>query len=469
MKKSLLTLACALACVASALSLTGHAHAQSLKFLTQFNGANGAAAGSLIQGPDGNFYGAAAGGSYAPSEIFRMTPAGEITPIYGFCLTDCADGGDPAAPVLGSDGNLYGVTAYGGNATTQAGTFYRMTLDGAITTLHQFCPAWPCMDGAAPTGIVQASDGNFYGTTVAGGAHEQGTLFRISPTGELKVVHAFCSSASCADGGGPTFPPIQGTDGNFYGATYSGGSEGGGVVYQMTPSGTFTVLHDFCGQNDHGCETGSDPNTVVQDANGNLFGTTVYALSCIFEITPANQFIVLRNFEEPEGGDSSGLTLASDGNIYGVTNGPGDTQVTGTIFSMTPGGDYKTLHVFLSGKAGYDVSSPLLQATDGSFYGTTSYGPGANLYGTVYRLSNGLGPFVTTVPVAGKAGKHILILGNGLTGTTSVTFDGVPASFTVRSDTYIQATVPAGAATGIVSVVTPSGTLNSNPQFVVTK
>ncbi len=118
----------------------------------------------------------------------------------------------------------------------------------------------------------------------------------------------------------------------------------------------------------------------------------------------------------------------------------------------------------------------MIQATDGNFYGTDAFGgiPASYLtpdagYGAAFQLTNGLGPLVETVPVAGPVGKTVLILGNGLTGSTSVTFNGTEAAFTVESDTYIKATVPTGATTGVVSVVTPSGTLNSYPQFAVTR
>jgi hypothetical protein len=124
---------------------------------------------------------------------------------------------------------------------------------------------------------------------------------------------------------------------------------------------------------------------------------------------------------------------------------------------------YTTLHTF--GAQGAYGPGGLSQTPNGNFYGPAEYGED----GTIFSLSNGLSPLVETVPVAGKPGQSVIILGNGLTGSTSVTFNGVAAEFTVESDTYIKAIVPPGATTGIVSVDTPSGTLNSNPQFVVTK
>ena len=185
----------------------------------------------------------------------------------------------------------------------------------------------------------------------------------------------------------------------------------------------------------------------------------------LFELTSKQQFINLHNFEKTDGAHpSGGLTLASDGNLYGATveGGPADA---GTIFEITTAGTFRTLYTFAHPYA-FNPGA-LFQGTDGSFYGTTPGGNGDGPLGTVFEFSNGLAQSVQTAPKAGAVGKSVLILGNGLTGTSSVTFNGVEAAFTVQSDTYIKATVPTGASTGVVSVVTPSGTLKSNPQFVV--
>jgi uncharacterized repeat protein (TIGR03803 family) len=159
--------------------------------------------------------------------------------------------------------------------------------------------------------------------------------------------------------------------------------------------------------------------------------------------------------------------LANDGNFYGITAEGGPANA-GTIFEITAAGTFRTLYTFAP-PYGDEPAGPLLQGTNGNLYGTTPSNPGYDPLGTVFELSNGLGQSVRTAPGAGEVGKTVLILGNGLTGSTSVTFHGVEAPFTVESDTYIKATVPTGATTGTVSVVTLSGTLNSNPQFVVTK
>jgi uncharacterized repeat protein (TIGR03803 family) len=475
---SLLTLA--LTCAAITFGLAVCAQAQTLTYLAAFNGTNGAGPyASMVQATDGNFYGAAGlATSKGGSEIFRVTPTGEISTVYSFCsLPNCADGQGPLTPILGSDGNLYGVTS---------STVFKLTLDGKLTTLHTFhCLGSSCPEGALPMGIVEASDGNFYGTTNEGGTgapFPDGTLFRISPSGQFKVLYSFCSQTNCTDGGSPLAPPIQGRDGNFYGTGFDGGTSGGGVLYQLTPAGAYKVLENFCydGLN---CHNNGWPTRLVQDAKGNFFGTTAWAGSynsgSVFEFTPTKRLILLHNFVYSGQEDAAtGATLANDGNLYGVAanNNWDDQNGYGSIFEVTPAGGFTPFDSFynLNGAnaATYLQNGPLLQGTDGNFYGATAFGQNSNSgegYGTIFRFSNGLSPLVKTVPVAGKVGKRILILGNGLTGTTSVTFNGVAGEFTVESDTFIRATVPSGATTGPVSVVTPSGTLNSNPQFVVTR
>jgi len=461
----------ALACAAFTLSLAVRAQAQSLNYVAAFDGTNGEEPSNVMQATDGNLYGVTAGGSLGPAEqgnVFRITPSGELTTVYNFCSRPhCLDGASPlTAPILGSDGNLYGVTSAGGSDLNNAGgwgTVYKLTLDGQLTTLYTFCTVSPCLDGQDPVGIIQAADGNFYGATFSAGQFNAGTLFKMTPAGEFSVVHNFCTLADCADGQWPGFAPIQGSDGNLYGTTGYGGKADAGILYDLTPSGSFNVVHTFlCYLTT--CNRGGDPIAVVQDPAGNLFGTTEFGGinddGTIFEITVNHQYLNLYTFSEPQ---PSALALANDGNFYGITGG---INGEGAVYQFTPSGTFNTLYNFTS--PGSVPRSALFQAPNGSLYGSVGLYDG-QWNGAIYSLSNNLSPFVQPVPFMGKVGKQIIILGNGLTGSTSVTFNGVAAEFTVESDTYIKATVPAGATTGAVSVVTPSGVLNSNPQFVVTK
>lgn len=446
---------------------------------------------SITQATDGNFYGTATNGIFGGGgNIFRMTPSGDITNLYTFMCgrSSCVNGAAPQTPpILGSDGNLYGVTAGGGHGSCgSGGIVYKLTLAGNLTVLYNFSNT--CSDGSWPNGIILASDGNFYGTTVYGGVGGlPGTIFKITPSGKYTQLYSFCAQANCTDGEKPFYPPVQGNDGNFYGAANDGGTQGGGVIYKVTASGQYSVIYNFCySQQTGACVEGSYPNAIAKDAEGNFIGTASGGTSgygIIFKITPDGQYSVLHNFA-PDGvlgWPGTQLTLASDGNLYGTLMGGGSgswaPKALGAIYRVTSEGDFTPLYRFCQcgSGTGFTPLDSVFQGTDGNFYGTTAYGgigPDTDEdwgYGTVFQYASGLGPIVETVPAIGKAGKQVLILGNHLTGTTSVNFNGMPADFTVESDAYIKATVPTGATSGTVSVVTPNGALNSNPQFVVTK
>jgi uncharacterized repeat protein (TIGR03803 family) len=478
--RSHFTLGLALACAAITLSLATRAQAQTFSYFANFSARD--AGSSVMQATDGNLYMGGGPGAYGHGAILRVTPSGGFNVLYSFCSQrGCPDGSYPSTLILGSDGNFYGATEAGGNRIG-GGTVYKMTLDGNLTTLYSFCTTTECPDGSGPYGIIQASDGNLYGVTSNGGKLTAGTLFRVSPTGEFKVLHYFCPLGNCVDAPSPT-GLIQGIDGNLYGTTRFDGAHNGGVLYKLTLAGEYAVIYNFCSLSD--CLDGGGPNQIVQDAKGNFFGTTYGGGSkgygTVFELTSKNQYIVLDNFDFLLGTPVGGFTLASDGNFYGTSMG---TQPFvgypngGTVFEVTPKGEVTFLNIFGNSCAldtGFYPVGSIFQNTEGTLYGATGFGNSVGDcnnngygYGTMYTVS-GLTPLVETAPVAGPVGQSVIILGNGLTGSTSVTFNGLEAAFTVESDTYIKATVPTGASTGTVSVVTPSGTLNSNPQFVVSK
>jgi uncharacterized repeat protein (TIGR03803 family) len=177
--------------------------------------------------------------------------------------------------VQGTDGNFYGTTE---EVNSGSGTVFKMTLAGKLTTLHKFTGT----DGAGPTSaLVQASNGNFYGTTQAGGTNSEGTVFEITAGGKLTALYSFCSKSECADGANPSAGLIQATDGNLYGTTFSGGSNetscngGCGTIFKITTSGALTTLYNFCSKS--GCADGSQPQEgLVQDTNGAFYGMTYY-------------------------------------------------------------------------------------------------------------------------------------------------------------------------------------------------
>ena len=463
----------ALWCVAMAIA----APAQTFDSLFSFDGHNGSEPyyGSLVQGPDGNFYGTTYEGGdvrcnnsdMGCGTVFRITPAGTMTTIHIFCTgTDCSDGAYPyGGLVVGADGNLYGTTSSGG--ANGAGSVFKILPNGALKTLHSFDNS----DGVAPYGtLIQAADGNFYGTTFAGGANTYGTVFKMTPSGTLTTLYSFCAQFDCDDGGQPIAGLVQGTDGNFYGTTSGGGfnNDGQGTVFKITTSGTLTTLHSFDGPD------GSYPDGgLVEASNGSFYGTTEFrgprTGGTIFGITPQGTFRTIYGL----GGANKGagaypydaMIQATDGKLYGTTSAGGVGTNFGTVFNVASGGAVTTLYSF-DGTDGTNPVSGLVQSTNGNFYGTTRIG-GADDYGTVFSLSMGLGPFVRMVSASGRVGQTRGILGQGFTGTTGVSFNGTAATFTVVSDTYVTATVPAGATTGSVTVITPSGTLTSNTPFRV--
>ena len=351
----------------------------------------------LAQGTDGNLYGTTSeNGPKRYGSFFGVTPGGVLAVPYGF---DGSHGRAPfAGVILARDGNFYGTTQEGGanNGAPHRGTIFKITPGGALTTLHTF----DATDGNTPYApLLQAADGDFYGTTAFGGSaptndcfeRSCGTIFKIAVGGKLTVLHAFGG----ADGANPYTGLIQAADGSFYGTTYGGGANactqtnggGCGTVFKITAGGTFTTLHNFDGTDGSGSFAG-----LVQGTDGNFYGTTAlggtYGYGTVFKMTPRGYLTTLYSF--PSGGEPSGtLIQATDGNFYGTT------AYGETIFSITPDGALTTVYTF----SYYDGATPygLAQATDGNFYGITDEG-----YGTVFKLSLGLGPFVKTVSASGK-------------------------------------------------------------------
>jgi len=305
--------------------------------------------------------------------------------------------------VQGTDGNLYGTTQYGGAANI--GTIFKLTQGGALTTIYSFCSKNLCTDGSLPdAGLVQASDGNFYGTTFWGGSQDSGTIFKITAGGSLTTLHSFCSQAKCADGANPHAALMIGSDGNFYGTTSEGGAGNAGGVFKLTPSGAFTALYSFCSQAN--CADGSSPQgSLIQWTDANFYGTTSaggnVGAGTVFKLTPSGVLTTLYTFcSLANCGDGefpyAGLALGSDGNFYGTTSGS-LPATGGTVFKITPSGLLTTLHRFCSLANCADGEYPfagVVQGTDGNFYGTTEIGgPNANNVdcllgcGTFYRIT----------------------------------------------------------------------------------
>jgi|SRR5580698_1119123 uncharacterized repeat protein (TIGR03803 family) len=459
--------------------------AQTFSNLFTFDGTDGATpVGTLTQDIDGNFYGATiyggTGKGGGEGTAFKVTSTGSFSTIYNFCnKANCVDGNVPFwGVVLGTDGSLHGTTSNGG-ANTVGGTVYKVTSAGKLTVLYSFCSQPNCTDGSTPEGgLIEGIDGNYYGTTRNGGngplclsRGDCGNVFKSTPSGTTATIYNFCSQPNCTDGILPTAPLVQGTDGNFYGST----TELNGIpatIFKLTPSGTLATLYTFP-------VTWNGVSALVEGTDGNFYGTITsggdYGYGMAFKMTSGGTLTPLysfcANFGCTDGSSPQGLEPGTDANFYGTTSEGGENAsgtAGGTIFSLSPTGTYAVLYNFCSQSNcgdGSNPDAPPIQGTNGNFYGMTS---GGNLNkGTIYSLATGLGPFVKFLPAAGKVGAEVGILGNSLTSSTAVTFNGTSAKFSVISSTLILAHVPTGAKSGLINVTLPSGTLSSNVPFHV--
>jgi uncharacterized repeat protein (TIGR03803 family) len=317
-------------------------------------------------------------------------PAQTFKSLYSF---DSTDGANPyAGLVQGTDGNFYGTTYVGGH--NNYGTVFKITPSGKLTTLYSFCSKSSCADGARPyAGLVQGTNGDFYGTTGEGGGVGSGTVFKITPSGKLTTLHSFDGK----DGSGPYAALVQGANGDFYGTTLQGGAGTActancGTVFEISPSGKPKTLYNFCFKSD--CTDGYYPSgALVQGANGDFYGTTreggAHNLGTVFKITPSGKLTTLWSFDGTDGANPyGGLVQATDGDFYGTTGGGGAIKGVsyGTVFKITPSGKLTTLHSF-DATDGYYPYGGLVQATDGNFYGTTRLLAGPYNDGTIFKIT----------------------------------------------------------------------------------
>ena len=397
------------------------------KILHTFAGSDGQQPlGPLFPGSNGQLYGVTEyGGANGGGTLYQMTPTGALTVLNAFSVVMGYNGAQPV--VEGSDGNIYGVAyTVSTDGTAIVGIAYKETLAGVQTILHTFDPSNG--DGYTLTGLMQAGDGNYYGTTADGGPAKAGTVYRMTPAGQVTVLYSFTGKFS--DGQGP-FGLFQGSDGNLYGVTGAANPATGATnpvaatFFQLTLSGAFNTLHWFAG---YGGPLGSAASPVVQ---------------------------------------------ASDGNFYGVMADGGQSGF-GLLYNLTPdinGVEYEnSLYSFAGTNGGSYPAAPLTQGSDGRLYGTAAFG-GAYNAGLIFSIGFGLPkplPVVARLqPSSGSAGAPVLIAGQNLLGATSVSFHGTAATFEVAGSGYVRTSVPAGATSGPVTVVTPNGSVTSSANFTV--
>jgi uncharacterized repeat protein (TIGR03803 family) len=461
--------------------------AGALTVLHSFNGADGLHTQSgLTLGTDLYYYGTTpAGGLYSHGTLFKMTDQGVVTTLHHF--TGGADGGNPGSPPIeGIDGNFYGTTAIGGSPGSN-GTIYRVSRSGAFAIIHSFGYATP--DGSPNPALTQGKDGYIYGITRYGGTQGQGTIFRFATSGSYKTLFSFDG----IHGNNPFGELLQASDGNFYGTSSYGGASGAGVLFKITPGGTLTVLHNFASYTDGSNQVGG----LMQATDGYLYGTNdlggTEGWGVLFRISTSGAFTILHNFFW-DSGASPQVTLLqhTNGKIYGDTavggvNNGGD----GTFFSFDVG-----LGPFVSFYPAARQVGNTVQFLGQGFIGTSavsfngkpalSFRVVADTYMTAIVPDGATSGFITVTtprgtlksnkqflvkpqitsfsPVSGPVGTTVVIAGISLAQTSQVTIGGkLATSFSVNSDKQVTATVPAGALTGQKITVTTTGAPGYSP------
>jgi hypothetical protein len=442
-------------------------------------------------GRDGNFYGACASYPTSNGTLYRLTPSGTYSLLHAFA-GGASDGAYPfSPPTQASDGNFYGVTYFGG---FYSGTFYQMTPGGTLKTLYDFGSPGKSFQPYGP--LVQGPDGLLYGEALNGGAHGGGSIIKISTKGIETDLFAL---TSLNDGFESLGGVIQGTDGNYYGCTDVGGLYNWGTAFKVTSKGVYTVLRHFgaTGSSDGvNCQV-----ALVQATDGNFYGVQpldlVHKKGAIFKIDTNGAYSVLYYFDGTVGATpTSALFQNTNGLLYGLTNSGGiGTPSQGIIYSFNIGAKPFARLELTSGKAGSSIGifgQGFLAATSVTFggvaatfttqgdnYVTATVPSGGKSGPVVVNIPSGnltssksfrLIPMVTSfTPSQGPVQTVVTITGTGLVQAKKVTFGGVAAtSFTVNSGTQITATVPTGAKTGKIAVTTAGGSASSKGTFTVT-
>jgi uncharacterized repeat protein (TIGR03803 family) len=445
--------------LAGVLSLAATLPAQTYKVLAYFNGmpASPEFPGLIAQSLGGSMLTTATDQtSDLHGVAFRVETSGALTVLHQFdpATGDLASSG----LTLGRDGEFYGATMFGGIG--DAGSVYRMTPDGTVTTLHEFTGGDESHPQAPP---VESLYGDFYGTTSGDDSHP-GAIYKIDSSGVYTLLHTFTGK----DGSGPVAPLVQ--DPNnfwFYGAAADAGPSNVGTLFRISSTGQFQVLYNF------DIAHGAYPVSLMRASDGNYYGAAYWggngSNGVIFKLALPDTVTVLHYFNGNDGsGPVGNLVQATDGKLYGTTPG-GGAHGFGTLFRIDLAtGALQVLYNFdlASGEAGV----ALIQHTDGYLYGDTSSGGtwnGTNYSGTFFRYDAGLSPFITYLDCYGRVGETVTVLGEGFTSGTVVLFNGVPAQVTEVEPTFLKVQVPLGATTGYLTATTTKGVLQSNKVFVV--
>jgi len=391
--------------------------------------------------------------------VFSMTvrnaPAANIVVLYTFTntLSGGVDGANPGGGLIqASNGVLYGTTVNGGTNDAY-GTIFNVTTNGVFTPLYTFTSS--AVNGAEPyAGLVQGTNGNFYGVASQSGSNGYGSIFKLTSTGAFSELYGFSrihgANLTNAEGGNPIAPLVEGTNGNFYGTGPAGGSNGYGAIFEITAGGALTRLYSFTNGSD-----GANPGALLQSSNGLIYGTTTNGGSngcgAIFKMSSAGVLTPLYSFTNGADGAHPGpaLTQGTNGLLYGVTSGGGANN-SGTIFQITTNGVFSPLYSFAtSAAAGLGLATnadglypgALTQGTNGIFYGFAQLG-GLNGTGTLFQFSHAGGLTVLYTFLVGAEGD------SGMTNACGAE----PTGIVLGSDGILYGTAKAGGSNSFGTV-----------------
>ncbi len=446
--------------------------------------------GSLIQVADGTFYGTTwSGGLYSGGAVFTFTLSGGYGGVlYNFCVfnTGCLDGDYPIAGLVQApNGNFYGTTSsWGPNNQEDGGTVFELTPGGTLTTLYPFCstsaPYDACTDGAFPEGVILGSDGNLYGTTYYGGAYSSGAIFSLTPGGMYTNLYSFHGTT----GASPATPLIQASDGNFYGTVSSGGAYYYGGIFSITSGGIYTLIYSFCSQGTYLCPDGYNPSGLVQGTDGNLYGTTqtggVYGYGTVFKLTLPGPAVTFSspslNFGSvPMGTQSAAMSVA-------VTNSGNANLTLGTV--TVSGANYSDFNITSDTCSGQTITpnntctvsvafTPSLPLGESAVLKFPDNGPGSlqtlGLSGTGAAPVASLSPTYLTFspqPVGTTGGQQPIILNN--TGTLPLAIASIVTQGNFGQINSCGSSLAAGSSCPINVTFTPATTGTVSGSLVVT-
>lgn len=369
-------------CFAVTVLSASFAHSQTYEVLYSFSGgSDGGNPSGLTLDTEGNLYGTTElGGSGTYGTVFKLINDGNYTVLHAF--TGGADESSPHGVIRDSEGNLYGTTSGGFDYGSPYGTVFKLAVTGKFTNLYTFRGR---KDGAYPTGgLLKDAEGNLYGVTDESGEFGVGTVFEVSQTGKERIVYSF---HNLPDGQYPLYETlVMDSNHNLYGTTFDGGALNQGTVFKVNAwTGKEEILHSFGGNGD-----GALPYSgLLLDGKGNLYGTTsnggIAGAGTIFKLSPRGKETLLYKFLGGSDGicPMGSLVLDATGDLYGTTV-YGGANSRGTAYKLTGSGQETLLHSF-DWAEGMNPYSGLVQDAAGNFYGTTAVG-GAIGSGTVFKL-----------------------------------------------------------------------------------